>query len=202
MFERFFKKNSNPVLFWEWFSKNADLYYHFESNQSILFSQLKQKLNNINKDLVFEFSPILKDNTREFIISADGIQSAFPAVIDLVTKAPTIRNWEIVAFRQPRPNITHIHFERLVIDLNEVFFRYAKDQLGISLELFFKHYEDSQEWSVAPFILLDNLIGEYDTEMSLTYIQSQLLHEAEIKSLLPIKLLPNIVKDLKAAINN
>jgi len=89
-----------------------------------VLSKLKTKLEKIHPDLVFEFSPIFEDGTREFVISA------------------------------------------------------------------------------ATFILLDNVLGEYHTEMSLSRIDKKKLNENEVNSLFPIKALPKVIQDYLLELNN
>jgi len=198
MLERLFTKRSKEQIFWDWFSKNADLYFHFEKNQDILFSKLKSELEKIHSDLVFEFSPIFDDGTRELVISADGIKSVFPIVTDLIKQAPTLKNWKIIAFRQPHKNVTQITYQNLTIDFNDVFFRYAGDNGKIGLELNIRGFYESPEWSTAVFVLLDNVLGEFHTEMSLSYINKKELNENEVNNLFPITALPNVIQDYKS----
>lgn len=96
MIERLFQKKNTAQTFWNWFSKNKEIYFYLEKNLEALFSKLKTELEKIHPDLVFEFSPLLQDGTREFVISADGIKSISPVVIDLVKQAPKLKNWKIV----------------------------------------------------------------------------------------------------------
>lgn len=188
--------------FWKWFSKNANTYYYFEKDQENLFHKLKNKLNQIHPDLTFEFSPIFEDGTREFVISADGIKSIFPIVTDLVTHAPILNNWKIVAFRQPHTEITHIHYQDLVINIEDIFFRYEKDNGQIGLELNIRKFHESPEWTAATFILLDNVLGEYHTEMSLSYIHKKELNENEAAMLFPIKALAKVIQEYHSELNN
>lgn len=202
MLKRLFKKKSEEDIFWSWFSQNANAYYFFEKNQNKLFNQLKSELGKIHPGIVFEFSPIFNDGTREFVISADGIKSVFPIVSNLVAKAPELKKWRIVAFRQPHKNITQIKYQNLVLKLDDVFFRYEKDNGKIKLELNIRGYCVSPEWTAATFILLDNVLGEYHTEMSLSGIDKKKLDENEANSLLPIASLPQIIRDYQSEINN
>jgi len=75
---------SKEEQFWAWFAKNADRYLHFEDDTDRLFDALEAELRKIDPHLVFEFSDILDDGSREFFISADGIVGSFPAVTNLV----------------------------------------------------------------------------------------------------------------------
>lgn len=175
MFERLLKKKSSNETFWEWFSKNADVYFHFEKDQNALFFRLKSELEKIHLDLTFQFSPIFEDGTRELVISADGIKSIFPVVTNLIQQASTLKNWKIVAFRQPNKDVTQINYQDLTINLDDVFFQYAKDNGKIELELNIRGFYESPEWTAATFILLDNVLGEYHTEMSLSNIDRKVL---------------------------
>lgn len=197
-----FKRKNEIQTFWDWFSKNTDSYFHLEKNQDVLFFKLKEALKKIHPDLVFEFSPIFENGTREFVISADGIKNIFPVVTDIVKQAPTLNNWKIVAFRQPHTHITHIHYQDLVISLDDVFFRYAKDNDQIGLELNIRGFYESPEWTAATFILLDNILGEYHTEMSLSYIDKKELNESEVTTLFPIKSLSKVIQDCLSELNN
>lgn len=202
MLEWLFTTKNKAQNFWNWFSKNEELYFHFEKNQEILFFKLKTELEKIHPDLVFEFSPIFENGIREFVISADGIKSIFPIVIDLVKQAPTFKNWKVIPFRQPHDDVTAINYQDLTINFEDVFFRYAKDSGQIGLELNIRGFYESPEWSVAVFILLDNVLGEYDTEMSLSYIDKKVLNENEVNSLFPITALLKVIREYQSELNN
>lgn len=99
--KNFSNKKANDK-FWNWFKDNSDNYLNLEQDQDTLLKNLRGALDKVNPDLVFEFSPILDDGKREFIISADGMKSIFPIVKALVNGAPQLDKWHIIAFRQPR----------------------------------------------------------------------------------------------------
>ncbi|MGE4574981.1 MULTISPECIES: hypothetical protein [Parachlamydia] len=180
--------------FWEWFSNNAEDYFYFEKNQDVLFSNLHASLSKVHPDLVFEFSQVLEDGTKELVISADGIKSLFPIVVNLVSQAPFFKKWTIIAFRQPR-NFTQIIYQNVKINLSDAFFKYEKMDGKIHLELYLRNFSDSEEWQTATFILLDHLLGEFYTEMTLGHIEIKRLDEKNMDELLPIKDLVEIVYD-------
>lgn len=202
MLKKIFSKKSKQEAFWDWFSKNSEAYFYFEQNQNFLFSQLKSELNKLHTDLVFEFSVILENNTREFIISADGIKNTFPLVSDLVSIAPKLNKWQIIAFRQPHKGITQINYDNLIVKFEDVFFRYGKDNGQIALELNIRNFYESSEWTGATFILLDTVLGEYHSEMSISRIEKKILKEEEIDTLFPITALPKIIQNYHSEVNN
>lgn len=87
------------TAFWEWFSKNESRIYNFEKDQEQIFDESNDKLVRIDSNLTFEFSPIHKNQIREFTISADGIKESFPSLTRLVAKAPKLKKWKFNAFR-------------------------------------------------------------------------------------------------------
>lgn len=202
MFKNLFSKPSKQEVFWKWFMKNGETYFNFEQDQQRLFSHLHLQLKKIDKNLVFEFSPIRQDNTRELIISADGVKTSFPAVTDLVNAAPSLDKWQIVAFRQPRKGVNAIKYENLSVSYDNIFFKFGKDSGKIALELHIRDFYESTEWTNATFILLDLILGEYSTETYISKIDWKLLDEEEISQLYPITTLPNILDDYLSEQNN
>jgi len=185
--------------FWKWFSENQNEIYKFENNQEEIFDELQSKLIEIDSNLVFEFSPIHKDSTREFIISADGITESFPAVIKLVNVAPKFRKWKIKAFRQRNPgdSLQIVYDDSLKVAYEDIYFRYSKDSDKIGIELNIQNYKDSPDFNNAVYILLDGLIGEYDMETKISWIEIKKLEKRKIDSLYKIVELRKIVDDLK-----
>ena len=189
---------SKEEKFWTWFEANSDVYYEFEENQNELFAQLEHELSKIHPNLTFVFSGI-SNNKREFIISADGILDAFPAVESLVNKAPTLENWKIIAFRPRLGTEISITYEGLTLDPKDIFFKYGTDhqKKKIGIELFIKNFNESdQRFFYAAFLILDNALGEYDVEKKLGYIEFRNLSEEKNElDLIEFSELPKIVDE-------
>lgn len=192
------KENKNED-FWKWFSENQNKLYTFENNQDAIFDELHGKLIAIDSNLVFEFGPVHKDSTREFTISADGLTESFPAVIQLVNAAPKFRKWKIKAFRQRNSveDLEIVYDDTLKVAYDDIYFRYSKDSDKIGIELNIRNYKDSPNLDNAVYILLDGLIGEYDMETKISWIERKKLEETKIDSLYQIVELRKIVDDLK-----
>ena len=192
------KKDKNEI-FWEWFSKNEDKYFHFEdNNQEQLFNELHQKLIKIDSNLVFEFGPIKSNNTRELSISADGLIESFPSVIELVKKAPKLDKWKINSFRQRiADDEIELKYDDFKISYDDIYFRYSNESNKIGIELNIRSYKETPEFINATYILLDGLIGEYDMETKIDWIERKSLDESKIDSLYKIVELRDIVDELK-----
>lgn len=87
--------------FWRWFQANSARLFAFESDQEVTFHDLTVELHRVNSNLTFEFGPV-ENGRREFIVSAGGIQAAFPAVRSLVASAPALPAWTVIPFRPPK----------------------------------------------------------------------------------------------------
>ena len=171
------------INFWDWFSANQETYMNMPvlddsaiqadyTAVELLFDELDKRLKKINKYICFEFSPLLEDGSREFVISADGIRSAAQKVLQLVDYAPKLKNWKIIAFRQAK-DIDHIEFEGLNLIVGDVAFNYRfDDENQVDLKFYVRGYDnaDSQKINGALFVLVDSLIGEYNMMTKIGYI--------------------------------
>jgi len=195
MFKKLFGKNFTAADFWIWFEKNSQDYYQLkEEKLNSLFYKLDKQLSKINEDIAFEFSADLIDGKREFIISADGILSAFTDVIDLVEKAPKLEGFKIIAFRSKSnvDDISTIEYEDISLGPDDVFFTYRKNGDTLDIVLYLKGYDsDFEEWENAAFILLDTIIGEYDVATKIGSID--MLPYKESPNLKPILELPSLI---------
>ena len=184
--------------FWDFFTSNQQEIYHYETNQNSLFDELSKRLKDIDPNLTFEFSPIHKNGVREFTISADGLKESFLSVKRLVNKAPQIPKWKINAFRQrvTGDKIEIVYDDSLRISYDDIYFRYNFDSDKIGIELNIKDYKDDSGFNNAIYILLDGLIGEYDMETKISWIERKKLDETKTDSLYKIIELRDIVDKL------
>lgn len=201
-FKSFFRKKDAITKFWVWFSKNSKQIYSFEKNQNTIFRSIKRELNKIDSNLVFEFSQILDNKKREFVISADGIKSSFSNVKKIVNNAPILDDWEIIAFRQPNNSINELSIDSIKVNFSNVYFKYQKNINNIDIELYLPNFIESPEWTSLSFLMLDVILGEYNTEMYLNTIDKKLLKENDIKNLIPIRSLPKLLNQLKLEVSN
>ncbi|CAH0325300.1 hypothetical protein [Priestia megaterium] len=171
MLRNLFKKKITEQEFWSWFEKNSEDYFKLdEKNYDLLFNKLGLQLSKYHKDLTFEFSIEMNQGKREFIISAEGMVSAFPAVIKLVEEAPNLEKFNVVAFRQRQNSEQEIYFEDIVLNTEDIFFTYREDKQMDCLDIviYIKGYsEENDQFIAAAFIMLDSLIGEYDVGVKL-----------------------------------
>lgn len=157
--------------FWKWFLRHEDDLMHFQRDRETIFDSLATELQKVNPDLTFEIGPE-EEGGREFVISAAGIKSAFPAVELLAAAAPRLTNWKITAFRPRRPvgNIIELGEDR--IDPEDVEYSLLRSKSEIGLYLFIPGYsKDNSNVAQIGYLFLDEVLGEYDVEMKLGLIK-------------------------------
>ncbi|HMP94814.1 MAG TPA: hypothetical protein PKD90_18185 [Phnomibacter sp.] len=198
--QHLFSKPDYVKRFWKWFLAHEQALYHFEDHdQAVLFKKLHQRLQKIHPSLSFEFSAPLKTKKREFVISADGNPKAFGAVLQVTQAAPILPRWVVIAFRQPRAGFVSVDFGPVRLPFKDIYFNYAEERTVQKLNLHMKirHYDGTDVMDSALQIVLDTLIGEFDTQTYLEVIKRQALHEHELPHLYPITALPLVVNEFK-----
>lgn len=151
--------------FWNWFNQyQEDIHNNVEEKMEHYVPLIQEKLSIVNENLAFEISEVLYDNTREFIISADGIYSAFSDVLELSKSCFELSNWKIVPYRQPEEVVWHsVELDQLTLTYDDIFFTYETVNNLIKIKVYIKKYDNKDNRFIhAYFLLLDSLIGEYD----------------------------------------
>lgn len=161
--------------FWQWFllheTELSALDTAIDSDREHIFDQLAAQLQKVHPHLTFEFGP--REPEREFVVSAAGIQTAFPAVIALASAAPALEHWRVTAFRPRRAELgTTIEVGEKEIALDSVEFSLLDNGTIAGIHLFIPGFrEDDAAYAIIGFLLLDHCLGEYDVEMRVGLIK-------------------------------
>lgn len=201
--------------FWDWIKQNELKLYNtlmdYHSNrgkvnpqqQSPFLQKLSVRLKRINTNLVYEFFLNQDDNHKfEFYISAGGVKSSFPSVIDTVRNAPDSSQFNFVPFKAPHKNLeqlktmalgygdSRLNFKDIYFKKQEVF------EDGMSLQIFIKNYNGNiMENYEKIFYILDKVIGEYDVATLVKNIEMQKLTSKT--GLQPLFKLPIVMQNFK-----
>jgi hypothetical protein len=160
------KKAKAIADFWTWFVTHRGQFEDTARIDHRSLNDLGNRLNKIEPGLTFEIGvpeagPILE-------ISADGIRDRFPAVRHVVSAAPTIPGWRVVAFRQPAENIAdlQLEFNGRQLSPNDITFvaRSSGNRASVVLFLPTNEAEVPRDLIGAAFILIDATLGEYVVE--------------------------------------
>jgi hypothetical protein len=187
--------------FWTWFQENSDTLYHFERDQERIFDQLAERMHRVHPDLTFEFGPVLEDGTREFVISADGMKAAFPAVDSLFASAPKLSRWKWVKFRPRRSSLGDVEMSGHKLRVGDVRYHFYRDGPKLGIVLFVDGYREKQKefYSQAGFLLLDEALGEYAMETEIGFIEVAPANDSKAEGARPIREIANHFDELRPA---
>ena len=150
--------------------------FDFEKDQERIFHQLSAALKKVHPDLTFEFGP-KQDGKREFVITADGLKAAFPAVESLYAAAPTLGRWSFIKFRQRRHPLYDIEYGNKIIKVADVHFKLSKDENPnkVGILIFMPGYNEAEKtvYEHIAYLMLDEALGEYDVETRVGFIEVQ-----------------------------
>ena len=157
--------------FWKWFEKNETSLFDFEKDQKAVFDRLATAMHRVHPSLTFEFGPKDSDH-REFVISADGIKDAFPKVISLHATAPKLPRWTFIRFR-PRREPMDISYSGVSARAQDIQFSIVDDGNRAGITLFIPGHNTQNHKAMAGvgFLVLDQILGEFDVEMKVGFIE-------------------------------
>lgn len=152
--------------FWDWFQSRSDyIYKYVETDTENIALEITEHLKKIHQDIEFEIPFDFEEEKRSLIISADGDIELFELVQSLVDEATNIPNWNIIAFR-PRLHQKNqiIDLDGISMDYHDIFFTYLEEGNKLILDVYIKKFDGSDNRYVhLYFLLLDSLIGEFDS---------------------------------------
>jgi hypothetical protein len=128
-----------------------------------------------------------KKNTEktELIITANGNPKYFNKVIQLIDKAPILKNWKFTAFIQPTERIDEIIdgfdepyiFQEITLKASELKFLtldYHEKTQKFDIIVFLKNYHlycDTKTLEQAVFIMMQDILGENSLFQNINFVQ-------------------------------
>jgi hypothetical protein len=188
--------------FWQSFQKYENALFDFERDQESLFTRLATELQRVHPDLTFEFGPKNKDGTREFVVSAGGIKSAFPSVVALVGAAPSLKCWKITAFRPRRWPLNSLDYGGKHVDADDVQFTLLDNGEMVGIYLYIPGYiEGDANFGQIGYLMLDDALGEYDVETGVGLIKMFSIDAPKENNRQPLAELPAKFDQLQAKLH-
>ncbi|NUP08834.1 MAG: hypothetical protein HOW73_22535 [Polyangiaceae bacterium] len=159
-------------VFWDWFVANEDRIYDFESNREAIFDEVGAAMRKVHPDLTFEVGVAGSEKKRDFVISADGIKDAFPAVEELYAAAPDLPRWQVVKFRPRVGTGMTVEIDGVKVEPEKIRYRLSPEggKLGIVLCMEGMTPTTDARFKQAGYLLLDGALGEYDVETKVGFI--------------------------------
>jgi hypothetical protein len=167
--------------FWSWFAENSsrigpaidagmeamidDQASPEARSLNRLFDEIHSQMKLVDKGLVFTFGPV-EEGRREFIVSADGVKSVFPAVQRLVAAAPAFPDWKIIAFRPAGATDYTVEMPGCRLGGDDIWIHARHGERLVDVTLYERGLSPENHESLfqAAFLLMDNALGEYVVE--------------------------------------
>lgn len=186
--------------FWNWFVKNEKRLRNFQSDPDKYLNELFIQVKKIKAGLAIEFEPP-QNGVINMTVSANGNAELFQLVRDIIERAPAVKGWKFIAFRQRMPATAvkemKLDAGELVLDPAQMKFFPVIENQQLNIIIYAKGITELNYKRVAYacFILLDNILGEYDctTKVSSFDFHKMPDQAAELKDLKPFLELANYV---------
>jgi hypothetical protein len=167
--------NAADVAFWRWFAAHQGEVAKVQKADEPVANQLAAELHKVDPRLTFELGVDPK-GPHELIVSAGGVQGAFPTVKRLVGAAPAIAGWKVIAFRPRKSTDFQIDLQDGThLGGGDLKFRVLPDgEPGlVDVAIYVKGMRGAGEESTrqSVYLLLDAALGEYDVETRLGQIE-------------------------------
>jgi len=191
--------------FWKWFESNQNEFFKldFEDENAVesAFEKLSQEMKSFNESIVFEFSPVLDNGKREFVLSADGLKTVFPDLLDLFKRSPELEKWEIIPFRQAFQSDPGLEFaDGFKLSWDKVMFQYKPTPEGLSIDFYIEDYHrGNKNFGIGLVVLLDSYLGEYDAVMQIRFVNTHALDRFNSSHLKEFKELKQVVEEFKTS---
>jgi hypothetical protein len=164
---------SPDAAFWGWFQQNEARLADACAQKQLVptMNEISDKIEALHHGLIGEIAWDPKTKRPTLVVSADGDKKLFGTVKDLVAGAPKLKRWDVRAFRPrmtPDDGIQTLELAGHKFALADFSFRELGAKDGkLDIELYVKGVTDEQLMARAGFLLLDQVLGEYDSEMKI-----------------------------------
>jgi hypothetical protein len=189
--------------FWEWFKKNNSKYFYLNQIESPeekenLLQELLERLHAYCDNLFFEIGGIPND-PQELIISAEGNQEYFHKVEMLVSKAPKINDWQIIAFKPPIGTDFITHYEDIKLDPHKIWFlplNNKNNPKSLGLRMYLPNYNSEKEHTFLEgcYQVIDAILGEKSSSLDINHLElDRLPRDPEKEGLIELTELPKYI---------
>jgi hypothetical protein len=165
--------------FWDWFGANQAKFLFStsveEAERDRMMEEFGTELHKYHPHLFFLMGGHPDHQDVELIITAEGISEYFPFVEELVSHAPQLKGWKIIAFKPPLGKGLNVEIGGVVFDPSKTIFiplhnEEAPD--GVGINICYPDYSEEQRnlFLQGTYIMLDTLLGERSTTLDIDYL--------------------------------
>ena len=181
--------------FWAWFDSYKSGVDDAVPWQDEQLDEILERISRIEPGLAVELA-VREDGIKEMTISPDGVRERFDIVEQIVSQAPSLEGWEVVAFRQPVRGDFSLRCGDLELTPSELYFLPLEEDGALDVIVYGSGFDDQEkdDLSYHGLIMIDNLIGEYDCVTQIRHYDFQELPDEQGRDgLLPLSQLPSFI---------
>ncbi len=173
-------KEKKASKFWSWFEENSKKYSFInqveDNERELLLDNFVEALHKYNNNLYFEIGSHPDNLQFELIITAEGIIEYFEDVEYLVENSPTIKGWQIIAFKPPMGVGFKTTYRDIEFDPEKTIFiplTNEEDSSAIGLSVCYSEYETDKKdtFTNGTYLMLDVLLGEKSAALDIDYVE-------------------------------
>ncbi len=194
---------SGEEHFWNWFRENNSKYYYLNQisdpvEREKLLDVFLEKLHDYCDKLYFEIGGI-PNKPQELIITAEGNKDYFDKVEHLVSMAPKIGDWQIIAFK-PAMGVDFVtEYEDINLNPREIWFLPLENEnepQALGLRMCIANYNSKKERTFleGSYQVLDGILGEKSVALDISYLEvAKLPKNPEKEGLIELSELPQYI---------
>lgn len=139
-----------------------------------------------------------QDGKMDLIITAEGNEEYFFLVESLVREAPSLENWNIIAFKQPTGK-SIIGYKDIELNSEEIYFdpleNKASSQIGLRLYVNNYDSDSKSDFLNAAYWMLDSILGEKSVALDIGYVDvADLSSVPDPEVFIKLSRLPNYIE--------
>jgi hypothetical protein len=193
--------------FWQWFQTNNTKYLFLDEVdddvKKQLLEELLSSLHQFSDKLFYEIGHHPDNADQELVITASGDVNFFDKVEELVSVAPEIKDWKIIAFKPPMGFEFSIEYNGLVFEPSKTWFQPLELEsrpLELGIRVCYSDFDEerNEDFIGGTFLMLDAGLGEKSTALDIKYLEvTELPEDPEEEGMLPLTQLPEYIEWLK-----
>lgn len=166
--------------FWRWFEDYKAEYFKIDSqnehHKEFLLNELLNELHKYCDKLYFQIGGDRTKEYKELIITAEGNTKYFDEVERLVSCAPYLQGWKVIAFKQPKGVDFVTNYEGLILDPKKMWFLPLNNEnypTMIGIRVCIENYNHKQADHVKDGIyqVIDTMLGEKRFAKDVDYLE-------------------------------
>lgn len=165
------KREDRVAAFWRWFGTNADRIREAakRTDHAVIVQELGQQIAKAAPGVVHEIG-MPDPTTVELIFSADGLRAGVPGVLAITKAAPRLAGFVFTAFRPRHPDFA-LQIKDETVKADDLGYVSKPDNGVLHLGVFVPGDREEGLRTTIGFLLLDQVLGEYDVMTGLGRIE-------------------------------